>query len=146
MYENLPKNQKTFDIDMVGKTTGHHYKGQFTVKCVLDMAGIHQLELEKTRLRADYANPSQGLVGISVTLATIRAKAISTPDWWVNSDFGSKIIDQDVILAIFDKCEQAEIDWKKSIKSKADEAQDILDKVKNQEEADEQLPGETQAQ
>ena len=137
MYENLPKNERAFDVDVEGDTTGLKYKGQFTVKCVLNMAGKHALELEKTRLMADYANPSRGLVGIAVTLATIRAKIVEAPEWWKNADDGAEIIDENVILAIYDKCNEMEAKWRKELKGKAEEAQE------EKEEASGNVPKES---
>ena len=122
LYDSLPKNEATFDFDEVGETTGERYKGQFTVMCVLNMAGRHALELEKTRLMADYANPSRGLAGIAITLATVRAKIIEAPAWWKNSDDGSQIIDENVVLELFDKCNQVETQWRKQLKEQAEEA------------------------
>ena len=124
MYDSLPKNEKTFDIELTGEDTGVTYKGQFTVLCILDMAGRHRLELEKTRLMADYANPSRGLFGIATSLATIRAKVVSAPDWWKNEDDGAGIKDENVIFAIFDKCIEMENQWRKELKDSAAEAKE----------------------
>lgn len=123
MYGALPKNERTFTIEMDGETTGIKYKGEFTAKCVLNMSGKHSLELEKTRLMADYANPSAGLAGIAISLATIRAKVVSGPDWWTKSDGGANILDENVIFKIFDECVKMEIDWRSDLKKKGDEAQ-----------------------
>jgi hypothetical protein len=124
MYDSLPKNEKTFDIDVVGGDTGVTYKGQFTVLCILDMAGKHRLELEKTRLMADYANPSRGLFGIATSLATIRAKVVSAPDWWKNEEDGAGIKDENVIFAIYDKCIDMENQWRKELKEASSEAKE----------------------
>lgn len=122
LYDSLPKNEKTFDVDVVGDTTGVKYQGQFTVLCVLDMEGKHTLELEKTRLMADYANPSRGLFGIATSLATIRAKVVSSPAWWKNTSDGATIKDENVIFDIYDKCIEMEKEWRKELKEASDEA------------------------
>jgi hypothetical protein len=98
MYSNLPKNEKTFSVDLTGEDTGQKYTGEFTVRCVLNMSGKHQLELEKTRLMADYANPSRGLAGIAISLATIRARIVKAPEWWAETDAGAEILDENVVL------------------------------------------------
>jgi len=123
MYDALPKNERTFSIDVVGETTGIQYKGEFVAKCVLNMAGKHAMELEKTRLMADYANPSPGLMGIAISLATVRAKVLKGPEWWTSSNNGADIIDENVIFAIFDECIKIETDWKAVLKKRAEEAQ-----------------------
>ena len=124
LYDSLPKNEKTFDIDLVGDTTGVKYKGQFTVYCVLDMKGKHALELEKTRLMADYANPSRGLFGIATSLATIRVRTVSSPAWWKNTDDGANIKDENVIFAIYDKCLEMEKEWRRELKEASEEAEE----------------------
>lgn len=122
LYDSLPKNEETFEFKEVGDTTGHVYEGKFTVMCVLNMAGKHSLELEKTRLMADYANPSRGLAGIAISLATVRAKILDAPSWWDNSDGGSLIIDENVVLALYDKCNQVEANWRKQLREQAETA------------------------
>lgn len=123
MYGALPKNERTFSVELEGDTTGITYKGEFTVKCVLNMSGKHSLELEKTRLMADYANPSAGLAGIAISLATIRAKVVEGPDWWKKSDAGATILDENVIFKIFDECVKIENAWRADLKKKGEEAQ-----------------------
>lgn len=123
MYDTLPKNEQSFDIDVVGDTTGLSYKGTFTAKCVLNMAGKHSMELEKTRLQADYANPSAGLAGIAIALSTIRAKITIGPAWWKDSEGGSTIIDENVVFTLYDECNKIESNWRKELKKNAEEAQ-----------------------
>lgn len=133
MYDSLPKKEKTFQLDIVGSDTGLPYKGEFTVLSVLDMAGKHGLELEKTRLMADYANPSRGLAGISITLATIRARIIKAPDWWDELDQGSQILDENVILNLYDHIMSAEEEWKSKLKKAVKESETA---AKKEEEAE----------
>lgn len=125
MYQSLPKNEKSFDLDVEGEDTGVHYKGQFRVRCLLDIAGKHSLALEKTRLMADYANPSGDLRAIAVALANIRAKIVEGPAWWTDSRGGSTIMDENVILAIYDECNRVERLWRDELKKKAQEAQQV---------------------
>lgn len=137
MYSSLPKQEKTIEIDLVGETTGERYKGEFVVRTVLSMAGKHALELEKTRLMADYANPSGGLAGISTILANIRAKTIKAPTWWTDLGDGSDVLDENITLEIYDKILNAENEWRQAIAKKAEEAekeQAAEDKAKEESE------------
>jgi hypothetical protein len=132
MYDNLPKPQATFSVDTVGETTGHHYKGDFTVKTVLSILEKHQVELEKTRMMADYANPTAGLAGISVTVANLRVRIVKSPDWWQESGQGNNIWDENIINELFDKSMAAEGKWRESIAKKAEQAkaeQEAADKA-----------------
>lgn len=124
MYEALPKNERSFDLEVEGDDTGEQYKGQFRVKCLLDIAGKHAVELEKTRLMADFANPSGGLRAIAIALANVRSKIISGPAWWTDSSGGSSILDENVILEIYDQCNKVEKLWREELKKKAEEAQE----------------------
>lgn len=121
MYDTLPKNERAFDVDLVGDTTGVQYKGTFTARCILNMAGRHAMELEKTRLMADYKNPSDGLAGISITLATLRSKIVEGPAWWKDSEGGATIIDDNVLLSLYDEVNKLENAWRKDLKKNAED-------------------------
>jgi hypothetical protein len=123
LYSSLPKNEKSFDIDMHGDVTGLHYKGTFTARCVLSIASRHAMELEKTRLMADYANPSNGLAGIAIALSSIRAKIVEGPAWWKDSDGGANLLDENVIFRLYDECNKLEAAWRKELKKDGEEAQ-----------------------
>lgn len=124
MYDSLPKNERAFDIDIVGDTTGYHYKGQFLVKCILTINEKHQLALEKTRMQADYANPSVDLAAISTYLAHIRAHTVEAPEWWKNTNEGANILgDENLITHIYDKCLEMEEQWREELKKNAEVAQ-----------------------
>jgi len=122
LYNALPKNERTFSIKVEGDTSGETFEGQFTTKCVLNMAEKHSKELEKTRLMADYANPSSTLSGIAEILSAVRAKLTKWPDWWANLNYGSNILDENVIIKIYDETLALEREWRAEIRKKTDEA------------------------
>lgn len=124
MYRSLPKMEKTFELDTVGETTGVEYKGQFTAKCVLSIKDRQAVELEKSRLTADYANPSGTLAAIAAMVASLRAKLIEFPDWWKEVNFGSELLDENVLIEIFEKTEDLGKEWRDSLKKKASEDKD----------------------
>jgi hypothetical protein len=143
MYDVLPKNEKNFDFKSQGETTGLDYDGRFKCKCVLDIAGKHSLELEKTRLMADFANPTTGLQGISLTIATIRAKLVEWPSWWDEGNYGLGILDENIILEIYDDVQKAESDWRSELLRKAERAQEAkkAEEAARAEEAGESAEG-----
>jgi hypothetical protein len=122
MYNTLPKNQKSFDINSVGETTGLEYKGAFTVKCALSISEKHKLELERTRLTADYANPTAGLAGIAIAMSNLSVRIVEGPAWWKNSNNGSDILDEEIVFELYEKCREAEQAWKESLKKQGEEA------------------------
>ena len=123
MYDLLPKNERTFSVDLSGEDTFLPYKGEFTVKCIVDMGGKHAEELEKTRLMADYANPSDGLYGVATSLAKLRSRVIKSPQWWQDSDGGTLIRDQNVVMHLYSECLRLEEEWRTELKEKAIAAQ-----------------------
>ena len=123
MYDSLPKNEKTFSIDLNGEDTYLNYKGEFTVKCIVDMGGKHAEELEKTRLTADYANPSDGLYGVATSLAKLRSRVVKSPQWWTDSDGGTGIKDYNIIMHLYGECLRLEDEWRTELKKKASVAQ-----------------------
>ena len=128
MYNALPKNDRSFSISVVGDTTGEKFEGQFSTKCILNMTEKHSKELEKTRLMADYANPSASLAGIAEILSTIRVKLTKWPDWWSNLDYGSKILDENIIVAIYDEVQALERAWRAEVRKKAEETKEEANK------------------
>lgn len=122
MYKALPKNERTFTVKVDGDTSGETFEGQFTTKCILNMQEKHSKELEKTRLMADYANPSATLSGIAEILSMVRAKLVKWPDWWANLDYGSKVLDENVIVTIYDEVQRLETEWRSEIRKKLEDS------------------------
>jgi hypothetical protein len=119
---DLPKNEAVFDFDYTGATTNKKYDGQFTVVCMLNMARKHALEIEKTRLMADFQNPTDGLFGLAVVLANLRVRIVDAPEWWKQSKGGFDILDEDALVALYDKVMEQESKWRESLKTKAETA------------------------
>jgi hypothetical protein len=115
----LPNNETTFDIDVVGDTTFKRYEGQFNVRCILTMGQKHAMELEKTRLLGNYANPTEDLVGIAIIFANLRAKVIDGPEFWKQSQGGATIKDENVLVEVYNKILKAETEWREKVKEMA---------------------------
>ena len=115
---DLPKNESVFEFEHVGATTGRKYEGRFTVRCILNIAQKHAMELEKTKLRGGSSNPTDALAGIAIILATLHAKIVDSPEWWKQGQ-GSDLLDEDVLVVLHDKVEDAEVAWKKALTEKA---------------------------
>jgi len=120
---DLPSKESVFDFDHTGVDTGKRYEGQFKVLCLLDMGQKHRLELEKTRLLGNYANPTDGLAGIAIILANLRVKIVDAPEWWKQSNGGYNVQDEDALVALYDKVLEAEVEWRKQMIEKGKKAQ-----------------------
>ena len=116
---DLPNNEKTFEFEHLGLTTKKKYDGQFTVKCVLNMFDKREVELEKSRLSADIANPTNLLSSLSHILANLRVRIIKAPNWWEQSLGGFDLLDEDVIVALYDKVMEQSDKWFKELREQS---------------------------
>lgn len=122
---DLPKRERTFNFNSTGES-GAKYEGQFTIKCRLNVGEKLQLELDKSRLLADMANPSDGLKGFAIALSTLRAKISEAPEWWKQSR--GLIEDEDTLIQLYDEVEKTSMEWRRELDAKAKEAAEKLGK------------------
>lgn len=115
---NFPSEQKTFYFDYTTEF-GNRYEGQFVVKCLLNIGEKHRLELEKTRLLGNYPNPTDKLLGIASILSDLRAKIVEAPNWWMQSQGGATLKEEDLLVELYAKLQDAEIEWKKELLEKS---------------------------
>jgi hypothetical protein len=120
----LPKNEAAFEVDIQGDDTLKQYQGMFTCRCILTMGQKHAKELEKSRLLGNYKNPTPELEGIAEVFATLRAKLIDAPEWWKQSAGGTTLNDENVLVALYNKVEKAEQEWRQKVKELASPSPD----------------------
>lgn len=113
----LPKKERTFYFKHDGEL-GFVYEGHFTIKCRLNVAERYSLELEKSRLLADMANPTNGLLGTSVALSTLRTKIVDGPNWWKQGN-GLMLEDEDTLFLLYEEVEKESEKWRKDLESAA---------------------------
>lgn len=116
---DLPNKERTFEFEHIGQDTSREYKGRFTVLCSLNVGQKHALALEKTRLLGNYPNPTDDLAGFAIILANLRAKIVDAPEWWKQSNGGATLEDEDALVALHRKVQEAEFQWKEDLKKKA---------------------------
>ena len=119
---DLPKAESVFEFDFTSEL-GKRYEGTFTALATLDIGQKHRLELEKTRLLGNNLNPTDGLTGIAVILATLRVKIVDGPEWWKQSNGGYSIKDEDALVTLFDKVQALEGEWREKLKEMVKKAQ-----------------------
>lgn len=115
---DLPSKERTFEFDYVGLDTGKEYKGRFTVLCLLNVGQKHSRDLEQTRLLGNYVNPTDSLAGLAVILSNLRAKIVDAPEWWKQSQGGALIEDEDTLVTLYRKVQEAESLWREDLKKK----------------------------
>jgi hypothetical protein len=112
---DLPKNEKVFLFEHTGSTSQFLYTGQFTVKCVLNIADKRILEIEKTKLQSDFVNPTDDLRVLADILANLKVRVIDAPEWWKQSNNGATLLDQDALIALFYKVIDQEVAWREEL-------------------------------
>ena len=113
---DLPKNEKSFQLDHEGEITGKKYDGTFTVVCMLNTAQKRLLEIEKSALSADLSNPTGNLSAISTVIANLRVRVIKSPDWFKQAVADLDLLDEDVFFALYGKCLDQADEWIKEVK------------------------------
>lgn len=116
---DLPKNQKSFQLDYTGELTGKRYEGTFTVKCVLNMAEKRKLEIERSGLSADLNNPTGNLNAIALVVSNLRVRVTDAPDWFKQSIMSLDIIDEDVLFEVYSKALDKSEEWITEVKKKS---------------------------
>lgn len=115
---DLPKNERTFYFDEEGDATLAPYQGEFTVICVPDMRARRAIEVEKSRLSADVANPTDNLAGLSIILANLRVRIVEGPKWWEESLGGFNIRDENISVLLYDKVIEQEDLWRAELRER----------------------------
>lgn len=117
---NLPSKERTINFSFDGDIKS--YDGIFTVLAHLNVGQKHALSLEKTRLLGNYSNPTDDLAGFAIILANLRAKIVDGPEWWKQSAGGSSIEEEEVLVALYQEIQKAEVEWKEELKKKSQPA------------------------
>ncbi len=115
----LPKNERTFVFEELGEATQTTYPGEFTVLCIPDMRARRAIEIEKSRLSADVANPTDNLAGLSVILANLRVRILSGPQWWEESLGGFNVMGEDIVVKLYDQVLEQEDLWESALRENA---------------------------
>lgn len=118
----LPKNEKTFEINVEGEITGERYMGTFTCICVPFAALRNKIARDEIRETGDLDNISADLFLRARWLVNAQNRLLSWPDWWGGCNNGARLLDENVLKEVYDKCIEAEVEWRKNVKTKATEA------------------------
>lgn len=115
----LPKNEKSFHISLEGELSGERYEGDFVCLCVPTVSVRNQISREELRESGDLNNVPMELFLRARWLANCSGRLIQWPTWWDGCRRGQGLIDDNVLKEVYDKCIEAEIEWRQSVKKKA---------------------------
>lgn len=113
---SLPKNEKLFHISVEGELSGERYEGDFSCICVPPIGLRNKMDREELRETGDLSNVGMELYLRSRWLIQVQNRLISWPDWWDGCRRGVGLLDDNILKELFDKCVEAEVEWRQSIK------------------------------
>lgn len=102
-------NTAKFNISVVGDKTGEKWFGEFEVYTVLP----HRLFLQRDRLRRDYLgsypdSASRKAQELAYMLSDFKVSIIKSPNWFVGSNFGEELADDNVLATIWNNIAKAQ--------------------------------------
>lgn len=129
-------------INIVGENSGENFAGTFEIYLSLPLG--KRLELDQYR-RAYLGNQGNVLISAEIDLveklANIRARVVLNtkdepiaPRWWVESQYGLNLEDENVVSDIFTKIQAALEKRKAELKTARDESRVALAKADPKEE------------
>jgi hypothetical protein len=119
----LKNNERTFDFEVKGNVTHEVYKGQFTVKCLLqndEMIEIYKLVDRYNggsyTLHSGASNFNRALAELEVRLVAADAKGNSLlPKWFSDSNYGRKLLNPNVVIELYEKALAEIVEYRKEL-------------------------------
>ena len=119
-YDEVP-----FEISVVGDTSGDKWFGKFSAIRRLP----HRLQMMRSRIRREMLGAfpekaSQRDIEQAVMLSELAVSITKAPKWWLETDSGQEMIDDNVIIELYNKIQSIRDDDQKEedAKTKADAA------------------------
>ena len=116
----LPDNKYTFTIKSTGDVTKQVFEGEFSSRVMLTVGEKRLLEAEKARYTTDLKNPTESLIAYSNVLAELKVRIIDAPIWWKESSNGEALMDENVLLDVFNQMSEGDIEWMDQLNKKVE--------------------------
>jgi len=126
---------EVFSLSVVGEASKTTWAGEFSVKTKLSWRD--QLQMDKTRrelLGADAQGASPDAVAQAVILAELGVRIVKSPTWWMESNRGLDLVDDNVLTEIYQKVRTVVMGLDKAAEKEVEAArQDLADTKKVRE-------------
>lgn len=120
---------KIFSINEIGQRSGKSYDGKFTVKTLLTR---RENFVADERRRFILGTNAQGAVpslsGEAYMLGQLSVRIVDAPQWWVDSDNGLDIVDENIIGILYKLMEEKVKEAEEEIAAKAKQSLEKLAK------------------
>ena len=124
MFELLTE-QLFFESTETGDITGEKYQGTFEVRKVLTPTQKAQAD----KIRRDFlGNPSIGesidteTAELAFAIGQMQVRVIKSPKWYQESNNLKNFVDSNILIELVNKVIEVELNFKKSIRDKAEKA------------------------
>lgn len=124
------ENTAMFKVDVAGEVTGSKWYGQFKVK--IHLSHREQLQRDKIRRELLGADPEGADVksrNQAEIFSSLAVRVVESPPWWAASGNGLDLLDDNVVIEVYEKTMKAELDVLTAMKEKAAQAKKDLEKV-----------------
>jgi hypothetical protein len=110
----LPPMEHRFSINVQGEESQVNYMGDFLYKrpTIGEKSLIDQM---RARLNGDLRTIDDNVALNNEALSYLRFTLKEFPDFWKESQFGFNLVDENVLLEIYNKVVQFEADWRKKV-------------------------------
>jgi len=116
-FFSLPPMEQTFTFSVEGDRSKVKWEGEFTY--VRPTLGVRS-EIYRTAARmGGDASPflSEEGKGLNYTLAYLRHTLTTYPKWWVDSEYGTKLVDENILGELIRRATDAEREWENKLKA-----------------------------
>lgn len=110
----LPSMEYRFSITVQGDSSQQMYLGDFLYKrpTIGERSLIDQM---RARLNGDLRTIDEGIALNNEALSYLRFTLKEYPDFWKDSNFGFNLMDENVLLEIYNKVVLFEAEWRKKV-------------------------------
>jgi hypothetical protein len=110
----LPQMELRFSIQMVGEESEINWAGDFMYRRP-NLRERGMIEVMRTRLNGDLTTLDPDTAAFNEAISHLRFTIKEFPDWWKETDYGGSLYDGNVVLELFSKCMEFEVNWRKKV-------------------------------
>jgi hypothetical protein len=122
-------NDQAFTVSVVGETSGETFRGEF--RAVKFLTHRQQLLLDQKRRELLGTNPDSANVRAqnqAEIFSQLFVRLSNAPKWWMESGQGLDLVDDNVMVEVFQGAMQVEKQAIEEMKKRAEEARERLKK------------------
>lgn len=133
--------QNSFSINEIGKVSGRHFTGSFTVKLTLTRADQFAADARRREILGPRPNDALDALKLEAfMLGQLSVRVIKAPKFWEDSNGGVLLEDFEVVQKVFDEAVRLENERLDAIQRETSDALKELARREQEKEKDEQRP------